>query len=220
LEAGPGQLVALVGPTGAGKSTLVSLLPRFYDPWEGRILIDGTDIADVTLRSLRAQIALVLQDSLIFRATLRENIAYGRPEASSAEIEAAAHAAGVDAVARRLSQGFDTIVSERGSTLSGGEKQCIGIARALLKDSPIVILDEPTSSMDAITEKQVLEALERLLEHRTAFVIAHRFSTIRNADLVAVLQDGRLVEVGAPSELLEHGDGVFATLARTQTVLI
>jgi ABC-type multidrug transport system fused ATPase/permease subunit len=193
------------------------LLPRFYDPWSGRILIDGVDVRDVTLASLRANVALVLQDTLIFRATLAENIAYGKPDATMAEIKAAAKASGADAVASRLTDGYDTVVSERGSSLSGGEKQCIGIARAMLKDAPIVILDEPTSSMDSITERRVMVAIERLLEGRTAFIIAHRLATVRNADLVAVVDAGRLVELGRPNDLLNRG-GRFAELARTQSL--
>ena len=218
LEANRGQVVAIVGNTGAGKSTLLSLLPRFYDPWDGLVTIDGVDVRDVTLASLRAQISLVLQDSLIFRSTIRENIAYGRPDASDDEIEAAAEAAGVGAIAARLELGYDTVVSERGSSLSGGEKQCIGIARAILKDAPIVLLDEPTSSMDSFTERLVMEGLEHLMEGRTAFVIAHRLATVRHADLVAVIRDGGVVELGPPAELLA-GDTIFAELARTQALL-
>jgi ATP-binding cassette subfamily B protein/subfamily B ATP-binding cassette protein MsbA len=217
LAVSPGEVVAVVGATGAGKSTLVGLLPRFYDAWSGSIVIDGTDVRDVTLASLRANIALVLQDTLIFRATLAENIAYGRPDASLAEIKAAAKASGADAVAVRLTDGYDTLVSERGSSLSGGEKQCIGIARAMLKDAPIVILDEPTSSMDSITERRVMVGIERLLNGRTAFIIAHRLATVRSADVVAVIDDGRLVELGPPAVLLSQG-GRFAQLARTQSM--
>ena len=218
LDVRPGQVVAVVGRTGAGKSTLVSLLPRFYDPTEGRVLIDGVDLCDVTLESLRANVALVLQETLIFRATLAENIAYGRPSATRAEIETAGEAAGVDVVASRLTDGYETVVSERGTSLSGGEKQCIGIARALLKDAPIVVLDEPTSSLDSITEQQVMRGVERLLDGRTAFVIAHRLTTVRNADLVVVLEAGRVIETGSPDDLLRRGSR-FAELARTQSLL-
>ena len=217
VEARAGQTIAIVGNTGAGKSTLLSLLPRFYDPWQGAITIDDVDVRDVTLASLRAQMSLVLQDSLIFRSTIRDNIAYGRPDASDEEIEAAAEAAGVGVIVQRLEQGYDAVVSERGSSLSGGEKQCVGIARAMLKAAPIVLLDEPTSSMDSFTERLVMQGLSRLMEGRTAFVIAHRLATVRNADLVVVMTDGRVVEVGSPAELLA-GDSVFAELARTQAL--
>jgi ATP-binding cassette subfamily B protein/subfamily B ATP-binding cassette protein MsbA len=217
LSVAPAQVVAVVGATGAGKSTLLSLLPRFYDPWTGRVLIDGTDVREMTLSSLRANVALVLQDTVIFRATLAENIAYGRPDATRAQIEAAAEASGADAVARRLSDGYDTVVSERGSSLSGGEKQCVGIARAMLKDSPIVVLDEPTSSMDSLTERRVLRGIHRLLQGRTSFIIAHRFATIRNADLVAVLDGGKLIEIGHPTYLMANG-GRFAELAQSQSL--
>jgi ATP-binding cassette subfamily B protein len=218
LEAGPGQVIALVGATGAGKTTLVSLLPRFYDPSSGAVLIDGRDIRSYTLRSLRESISLVLQDSLIFRATLAENIAYGRPEAARGEIEAAAAAAGVDAIAARLPDGYDTLISERGGSLSGGEKQRVGIARALLKDAPIVVLDEPTSSLDSLTERYVMQGLERLLAGRTAFIIAHRLASVRRADLVAVLDGGRVVETGTPEELLARPGSLFGILARAQAV--
>ena len=217
LEAQAGQMVALVGSTGAGKSTLLSLLSRFYDPWEGRVLLDGIDVRDLTLNSLRAQVSLVLQDSLIFRATIRENIAYGRPDATADEIEAAAEAAGVHIIAGRLEQGYDTVVSERGASLSGGEKQCVGIARAILKGAPIVLLDEPTSSMDSLTEQLVMEGLGRLMAGRTAFLIAHRLATVRNADVVAVMREGRVAEIGPPSDLLGR-NSLFAELARTQAL--
>jgi ATP-binding cassette subfamily B protein/subfamily B ATP-binding cassette protein MsbA len=218
MEASPGQLVALVGATGSGKSTLLSLLPRFYDPWSGRVLINGCDVRDFTLGSLRANVAVVLQDSLIFRTTVLENIAYGRPDATHAEIVAAAEAAGVSQIAARLEDGYDTVVSERGASLSGGEKQCIGIARAMLKDAPIVVLDEPTSAMDAHTEQLVMGGVERLLEGRTGFIIAHRLSTVMTADAVFVLDDGRIVESGDPSTLLNDASTRFAALARAQLI--
>jgi ATP-binding cassette subfamily B protein/subfamily B ATP-binding cassette protein MsbA len=214
-----GSTVALVGQTGSGKSTLVSMLPRFYDPWRGRVLIDGHDVRDLTLRSLRDQISFVLQDSLIFRATIRQNIAYGRPDATDEEVEQAAALAGVTAVASRLEDGLDTIVSERGSSLSGGQKQCIAIARAILRDSPIVVLDEPTSSMDSNTEKLVMEGIRRLTQGRTVLVIAHRLATIRNADTVIVLHDGEIVEQGSPRTLLRRG-AVFAGLASAQALTV
>jgi ATP-binding cassette subfamily B protein/subfamily B ATP-binding cassette protein MsbA len=218
LEASAGQLVALVGATGSGKSSLLSLVPRFYDPWTGAVLINGRDVRDFTLASLRANVAVVLQDSLIFRTTVLENIAYGRPDAPHAEIIAAAEEAGVSIIAARLEDGYDTVVSERGASLSGGEKQCIGIARAMLKDAPIVILDEPTSAMDAHTERLVMEGVERLLRGRTGFIIAHRLSTVMTADLVAVLDGGRIVESGDPATLLKDPSTRFAGLARAQLI--
>lgn len=218
LAASPGQLVALVGATGSGKSTLLSLLPRFYDPWTGSVTIDGRDVRELTLSSLRANVAVVLQDSLIFRTTVLENIAYGRPDASREEIVAAAEAAGVSLIASRLEDGYDTIVSERGASLSGGEKQCIGIARAVLKDAPIVVLDEPTSAMDAHTERLVMAGIERLLVGRTGFIIAHRLSTVMKADVVVVLDGGRVVEAGDPAGLLEDSRSRFAALARAQLI--
>lgn len=218
LEAAAGQLVALVGATGSGKSTLLSLLPRFYDPWSGGVLIDGRDVRDFTLASLRANVGVVLQDSLIFRTSVLDNIAYGRPDASREEIVAAAEAAGVGIIASRLEDGYDTVVSERGASLSGGEKQCIGIARALLKDAPIVVLDEPTSAMDAHTERLVMGGVERLMAGRTGFIIAHRLSTVMKADLVAVLDSGRVVEIGQPLALLSDSASRFAGLAQAQLI--
>lgn len=215
LQVEPGQIVAVVGATGSGKSTLLSLLPRFYDPWEGRVLIDGQNLATVSLASLRSHVSLVLQDSLIFQASVADNIAYGRPDATREQVEAAGEAAGVGLLAQRLDRGYDTELSERGTSLSGGEKQCIGIARALLKDAPIVVLDEPTSAMDAFTEKLVMTGVQRLLHRRTGFIIAHRLATIQHADLVAVLDHGQLVEIGPPQELLNRGQ-IFAQLVRTQ----
>lgn len=218
LEALPGQLVALVGATGSGKSTLLSLIPRFFDPWGGAVLIDGRDVREVTLSSLRENVGMVLQDSLIFRTTILENIAYGRPDASREEIIAAAEAAGVHMIAARLEDGLDTVVSERGASLSGGEKQCIGVARALLKDAPVIVLDEPTSAMDAHTERLVMGGVERLLRGRTGFIIAHRLSTVMKADLVAVLDEGRIVERGQPLDLLSNPGSRFAGLARAQLI--
>jgi ATP-binding cassette subfamily B protein/subfamily B ATP-binding cassette protein MsbA len=202
LEARPGEVVALVGPTGAGKSTLVSLIPRFFDPWEGRVLFDGVDVRKVKLASLRAHISLVLQEPFILPLSVEENIAYGRPEASRSEIEAAAAAANADEFIRRLPQGYETVVGERGATLSGGEKQRLAIARALLKNAPVLILDEPTSSLDAQTEALLLEALERLMEGRTTFIIAHRLSTIRHSDKIVVIERGKIVEVGTHQGLM------------------
>jgi len=216
LEAHPGEVVAVVGATGAGKSTLVSLVPRFFDPDEGRVLVDGRDVRDVQLRSLREQVSLVLQESFLFPISIAENIAYGRPDASRSQIEAAARAANAHAFIEALSDGYDTVLGERGATLSGGERQRIAIARALLKNAPILILDEPTSALDAETESLLLEALDRLMAGRTTLIIAHRLSTIRNADRVVVIDDGRVVEEDTPSRLLER-KGVYARLHAIQT---
>ncbi|MCU1427285.1 MAG: transporter related, partial [Actinomycetia bacterium] len=179
-----GEVLAIVGATGAGKSTLVSLVPRFFDPVAGRVLVDGCDVRGVSVRSLRSQVSVVLQESFLFPMTIAQNIAYGRPDASRAEIEAAAAAANVDGFVAGLPDGFETVVGERGATLSGGERQRVAIARALLKDAPILVLDEPTSALDAVTEVELLEALRRLMVGRTTLVIAHRLSTIRDADRI------------------------------------
>jgi ATP-binding cassette, subfamily B, bacterial len=205
VEARAGEVVALVGATGVGKSTLVSLIPRFFDPWEGRVSIDGVDVRDVRVASVRAQVAVVLQDPFVLPLTVAENIAYGRPGASRDEVVAAAVAANADGFVGRLPWGFDTVVGERGSTLSGGEKQRLAIARALLKDAPILILDEPTSALDSATEALILQALERLMRGRTTFIIAHRLSTIRRADTIVVLKEGEVVESGTHDELLGAG---------------
>jgi len=215
----PGEMVALVGPTGAGKSTLANLLVRFYDPWSGRITIDGHDLSRLRVRSLRQQIAIVLQDPFIFPLTVAENIGYGRPDATREMIVAAAVAANADAFIRRLPEGYDTVVGEKGATLSGGEKQRLSIARAFVKDAPILILDEPTSAVDALTEAGLLAALERLGTDRTTFVIAHRLSTIRRADRILVLDDGAVIEEGRHADLMDR-NGLYARLCRQQTVFV
>jgi ATP-binding cassette subfamily B protein/subfamily B ATP-binding cassette protein MsbA len=211
LEAQPGETVAIVGATGAGKSTVVGLIPRFFDVWEGRVLVDGHDVRNVQLRSLRRQISLVLQEPLLFPISIAENIAYGRPEASRREVEEAARSANAHRFIERLPQGYDTLLGERGATLSGGERQRLSIARALLKDAPILILDEPTSALDAETEALLLEALERLMAGRTTFIIAHRLSTIRKATRILVLQEGEIAECGSHQELLQK-QGVYRHL--------
>jgi len=203
FEARPGDKIAIVGPTGAGKSTLVSLISRLFDPWEGQVVVDGMDVRDATLASLRSHVAVVLQDPFLLPVTVAENIAYGRLKASHDEVVAAAVAANADGFIRRLPNGYQTVIGERGATLSGGEKQRLAIARALLKDAPILILDEPTSALDASTEALLLEALDRLMRGRTTFIIAHRFSTIRNANKILVMDAGRIVETGTHAELLK-----------------
>ena len=203
LEVPAGQTLALVGATGAGKSTLVSLLPRFFDPWQGRVLVDGMDVQEATVKSLRNSIAMVLQEPFLFPITIAENIAYGCPQAPLEQIEAAARAANAHDFIKQLPQGYQTMIGERGATLSGGERQRISIARALLKNAPILILDEPTSSLDAETEQGLMEALERLTAGRTTFIIAHRLSTIRRAHRIIVLKEGSIVEAGTHQELLQ-----------------
>jgi ATP-binding cassette, subfamily B, bacterial len=215
IEARPGEKVAIVGPTGAGKTTLASLLVRFFDPWQGRITIGGTDMREFTLQSLRSQVALVLQDPFLFPISIAENIALGRPDAPRAEVIAAAEAASADRFIEQLPDGYDTLVGERGVTLSGGEKQRLAIARAFLKDAPVLILDEPTSALDARTEGLLLGALERLMVGRITLVIAHRLSTIRGADEIVVLDAGRVIERGAHAELMRAG-GLYAALYRQQ----
>jgi ATP-binding cassette subfamily B protein len=206
FAAHPGELVALVGLTGAGKTTLASLLPRFFDPTAGRITIDGVDVREYDLRSLRERIALVPQEPVLFAGSIADNIRYGRLGASQAEVEAAARAAHVHTFVERLPHGYDSLVAEAGATLSGGERQRLGIARALLKDAPILILDEPTSSLDAISEEIVFDALRRLREGRTTLVIAHRLSTIRDASRILVLHDGRVAAHGTHDELMQSNE--------------
>ena len=215
LQIDPGEVLAIVGPTGAGKTTLASLLVRFFDPWRGAITIGGIDIRDYTLHSLRSQVGLVLQDPFIFPATIAENIALGWPSAPRERIVAAAQAANAHEFIERLEGGYDALVGERGATLSGGQKQRLSIARAFLKDAPLLILDEPTSALDANTESLLLDALQRLMAGRITVVIAHRLSTIRTADEILVLQDGRIVERGSHARLIADG-GLYSSLYRQQ----
>jgi ATP-binding cassette subfamily B protein/subfamily B ATP-binding cassette protein MsbA len=215
FEARPGQVVAIVGPSGGGKTTLVNLLVRFFDPWSGRVLIDGQDIRQLRVRSLRQQVAIVLQEPFIFPLSVAENIAYGRPEARPEQVMAAAVAAAADDFILRLPGGLEAMVGERGATLSGGEKQRLSIARAFLKDAPILILDEPTAALDARTEGLLLDVLDSLMKERTTFIIAHRLSTIRNADRILVIDRGEVVEEGRHEELLARG-GLYASLYRQQ----
>ncbi|OLP61069.1 ABC transporter [Xaviernesmea oryzae] len=211
----PGETVAIVGPSGAGKSTLFALLLRFYDPVSGTIRLDGEDIRQTDPQDLRQRLAIVPQDVAIFAATVHDNIAFGRPEASRADVEAAARAAQADGFIRALDQGYDTQVGERGITLSGGQRQRIGIARAILKDAPVLLLDEATSALDAESETLVQRALEGLMEHRTTLVIAHRLATVLKADRILVMDNGRIVEDGTHASLMRHG-GLYARLARLQ----
>jgi ABC-type multidrug transport system fused ATPase/permease subunit len=211
----PGEVVGIVGPTGSGKSTVLSLLPRFYDPALGRILIDDIDIADYKVSALRSQIGFVLQDSVLFHGTVRENIAYGRPEATDEEIVAAAKIANADDFISRMPLGYESVVGERGETLSGGQRQRIAIARAVIRNSPILVLDEPTAALDAESEHLVIEALRNLMRGRTVVMIAHRLSTLVDADKIIVLKDGVVVEEGSHTALIERG-GVYAGLQRVQ----
>lgn len=215
LHARPGEMLALAGPTGAGKSTLVNLLPAFYEPTSGRITIDGQDISGVSLESLRAQISVVSQEAFLFNGTVRENILYGRLDATEKELIAASKAANCDEFITRLPHGYDSRVGERGVKLSVGEKQRVSIARALLKNAPVLILDEATASVDTATERLIQEALERLMQNRTSFVIAHRLSTIRKADQILVMQHGQIIERGTHEELVATG-GLYSRLARIQ----
>ena len=211
----PGQVGALVGPTGAGKTTIASLIARFYEPTGGQVLIDGKDVRAYKIKSLRRQISFVLQESLLFHAPIWQNIAYGRPEASRHEIIKAAKLANADEFIVKLPEAYDTMVGERGVTLSGGQRQRIAIARAIVRNSPILILDEPTSGLDAASEELVFDALQRLMEGRTSIVIAHRLSTIQKADVIFVIDDGTIVQQGTHDELIKSG-GLYAHLYQTQ----
>ena len=211
LQILPNQIVALVGGTGAGKSTLLSLVPRFYDPSAGVVSLDARDVREITKKSLRAQVAIVLQDTLLFSTTIRENIAYGRPGATDAEIREAARRAQADDFISRLPNEYDSAVGERGGHLSVGQRQRIGIARAFLKNAPILLLDEPTSALDPTTEAAIMETIKELMHGRTTLIVTHRLATIHNVDQIVVLEHGRIVESGRGAELVARG-GAYATL--------
>jgi ATP-binding cassette, subfamily B, bacterial len=211
----PGQVAAIVGPSGTGKTTIVSLIPRFYDPQSGAVKIDSVDIRSYTLKSEREQISFVLQDTVLFRATIWDNIAYGKPDATAAQIIRAAKLANAHEFIEKMPEEYDTMVGERGATLSGGQRQRIAIARAIIRNTPILILDEPTSGLDSASEQAVIEALDRLMEGRTTMVIAHNLKSVRHADVVFVMQDSELVERGTHEELLAAG-GVYSELYQTQ----
>jgi subfamily B ATP-binding cassette protein MsbA len=215
LKIEPGQFAALVGPTGGGKSTIASLIPRFYDPASGSVKIDGIDIRGFTMKSLREQMSFVLQETLLFNAPIWQNIAYGKPDATREEIIRAAKLANANEFIDRLPDGYNTVVSERGTSVSGGQRQRIAIARAIIRDTPIMILDEPTTGLDAASEQLVMQAIDRLTEGRTSIVIAHRLATVRRADVIFVIKDGSIVEKGSHQELLAVG-GLYAKLYAIQ----
>jgi len=217
LDVAPGEIIALVGPSGAGKSTMFNLIPRFYDPTSGSITIDGHDLRDVTIDSMRKQIGIVLQETNLFTGTIRDNIAFGRPDASEAEVIAAAKAAAAHDFIMEFPQGYETPVGERGTTLSGGQKQRIAIARALLLDPHILILDDSTSSVDLVTEYKIQQALDRLMKGRTSFVIAQRISTVLNADQILVLDKGTIAASGTHEELMEDSE-IYAQIYQSQLV--
>ena len=211
----PGQLAALVGPTGAGKTTIISLIARFYDPDSGSVKIDGWDVRRFRQRSLRQQISFVLQENILFHAPVWQNIAYGKPEATRAEILRAAQLANADEFIAEMPQGYDTMIGERGVTLSGGQRQRIAIARAIIRDTPLLLMDEPTSDLDSASEKLVFEALDRLMAGKTSIVIAHRLATVRRADVIFVVEDGAIVERGRHEQLLQSG-GLYSELYELQ----
>jgi subfamily B ATP-binding cassette protein MsbA len=215
LEIEPGQRIGICGPTGGGKSSIVSLIPRLYDINSGHIRIDGKDITEYTLDGLRREIGFVLQDTMLFFGTVRDNIAYGRPEATEEEIMEAARLAHADEFIIKLPQGYDTIIGERGLTLSGGERQRVGIARAIVRNSPILILDEPTASLDTESEKIVGRALEKLMKGKTVITISHRLNTLVHTDRIFVVKDGCIIESGTHASLIA-ADGVYAGLYRLQ----
>jgi ATP-binding cassette subfamily B protein len=218
FHAPPGRTVALVGQTGAGKSTAMALLQRLWDPVDGRITLDGHDLRDITLESLRRNVGVVFQEALLFNRSIRDNLVVGRPDATQEEIERACRMAEAHDFIMMKPQGYDTMVGERGNALSGGQRQRLAIARALLKDPPVLILDEATSALDAATEARVQKALRALMAGRTTFIIAHRLSTVRDADEILVFEGGRVVERGGFAELVKL-DGRFAELVRTQLSL-
>jgi ATP-binding cassette subfamily B protein len=215
----PGQVAAFVGPSGAGKSTIVSLIPRFYDPTAGQIKIDGSDIRKYTLKSLREQISFVLQDTVLFRVPIWQNIAYGKPEAQRSEIIEAAKLANAHEFIDKMPEGYDTMVGERGVSLSGGQRQRIAIARAIIRNTPILLLDEPTSGLDAESEQVVFEALGRLMAGKTCVVIAHHLATIQRADVIFVVKDFQIAEHGTHAELLAKG-GLYSELYGIQTATV
>jgi ATP-binding cassette subfamily B protein/subfamily B ATP-binding cassette protein MsbA len=217
LDIAPGETLALIGATGAGKSTLLALIPRFLDPWRGSVLLDGRDVRSLRLESLRNAIAVVFQEPLLLPRTVAENIAYGRPGATRQEIEQAAESAGATSFIQQLPAGYDTVLGERGETLSVGQRQRISIARALLKDSPILLLDEPTSALDVETEASIVDALDRLRRGRTTLLVSHRLAAVQGADRVAALRQGQLVECGSIDDLLKSG-GVYARMTAAQQV--
>jgi len=218
LHVAPGQIAAIVGPSGTGKTTIASLIPRFYDPLSGQVKIDGVDIREFTLKSLRDRVSFVLQDTMLFRATIWENIAYGRPDAPPEETVRAAKLANAHDFIMNMPLGYATLVGERGATLSGGERRRIAIARAIVRNTPILILDEPTSGLDAASEQAVIEALQRLMEGRTSIVIAHHLHSIRHADIIFVVKDSEIVEQGTHERLLKN-QGLYARLYETQTTM-